>query len=74
MSGGRVGVGTNNAVSTFEDFSVRKVTGLPYLEDFDDGEASYQLPVSGTWQVNEFDRYAVTPSVGEDAISLVTLV
>ena len=76
---GDVGVGTRNAVSTFDDFAVQvapvpPVEGvLPYNENFDDGAADLFQPIDGAWLINASDRYKATPVVGGDAVSIVNL-
>ena len=73
---GDVGVGTRNAVSTFDDFAVQvpPVEGvLPYNENFDDGVADLFQPIDGAWLINASDRYTATPVVGGDAVSIVNL-
>jgi len=70
---GAVGLGTHNAVSRFDNFAVDVARAtLPYTEDFEDGFANCLAIQSGDWQVTS-GRYAATPDVGADAVTLLQL-
>ncbi|MAE65808.1 MAG: hypothetical protein CMJ18_16180, partial [Phycisphaeraceae bacterium] len=73
LSDGRVGLGTRSAVAGFNALAVRDIAALPYFDDLSDGRAEFQVPLAGAWQVNEFDRYLVTPGAAVDTVSLVSL-
>ena len=59
LNEGQVGMGTRNALATFDDLAVLAVTTLPYHEDFDDDRADFLRSAAGLWQVNDAGRYEV---------------
>ena len=73
LSDGLAGLATQGAVAVFDDVAIREVADLPYSEDFSGGTAPHQVEVSGSWSINEFDRYLASPDLGTDGISLVGL-
>jgi hypothetical protein len=77
LSDGQVGLGTENAISRYDDVTVQEYVPppsgtLPVAEDFDDGVADYFEDRSGTWTVGG-GRYSVTPVVSTDGISTLRI-
>jgi hypothetical protein len=73
LTDGAVGLGTNNAVSRFDDFSLQETAPppsatLPHAEDFEDGVADFFEPRAGAWAVAG-GRYSVTPAANSDGVS-----
>jgi subtilisin family serine protease len=73
LTDGAVGLGTNNALSRFDDFSVIETPApplptLPLSENFDDEVADYLQPRSGAWTIGA-GRYSVTPAANSDGVS-----
>ena len=77
LTSGEVGLGSSNAVTIFDDFSLAEGaapapgTTLPHTDDFSDGEADFFSPQLGTWHINEWNRYRGEAAAGGDAISLL---
>jgi hypothetical protein len=75
---GLVGLGTENSLTRFDNLTVQQYnpTGggtLPIQEDFDDGQAHFFNPQSGTWSVSA-GRYRAAPtSVGGEAVSTLLI-
>ncbi|MCI0376699.1 MAG: S8 family serine peptidase [Gemmataceae bacterium] len=77
LTDGRVGVGTRNAISRFDNVLVRQFTGtatasLPYQENFNDGVADHLLVRQGYFSIAN-NRFAVTPAAGQDAVATLML-
>ena len=72
VTDGSAGLGTKNAVGRFDDLAVRETGAtLPYVEDFEDGNADFLAVAAGTWQINTAGRYKATAAVGNSAILLL---
>jgi len=80
VTDGAVGLGTENALSRFDDVLVQQYvppppppsTTLPVEEDFADGVADYFQVEGGSWQVAS-GRYAVTPPADQDGVSTLRI-
>jgi hypothetical protein len=74
LNTGNVGVGTNNSVANFTNFTVQKLPiTLTYsvLEDFSDGVADNFTPQTGTWKTTSgtTGRYYATPPANDAALT-----
>ena len=77
VTDGDVGVGGRNSITYFDNVVARTYrspvpTGLPLVDDLDDGAAEYLLEQSGIASL-ENGRLQLTPFVGGDAISTLLL-
>jgi hypothetical protein len=73
VTDGKLGVGTRNAISRFDNVTVQEFTApaaavLPHTETFDDSMADFFQVRAGTWTINS-NRFAVTPTVGQDGVA-----
>ena len=73
LTDGRLGLGTQKAVTSFDDFVAVAPVPLPYVERFEDGRAAHQLAVSGSWDVNAAMRYRAIAEADEVAIARLAL-
>ncbi len=75
---GSVGLGTLNSLTQFDNLTVQQYNPpgggtLPIQENFDDGQAHFFSPQSGSWSVNA-GRYDAAPTaVGADAVSTLLI-
>ena len=79
LKDGGVGVGTRNAISRFDDLSVREIVtispppgNLPLSENFDDQMADHFMVRSGYAGIGD-GRYYISPQNDGDGISTVVL-
>jgi hypothetical protein len=80
LTDGDLGLGTRNAVSHFDDLTIRPliVAGdtspgeLPVSDDFDDLLAEHFAPELGQWSIT-LGQYVVTPDPDADGVSLLSL-
>ncbi len=72
---GSLGLGAQNSLTQFDNFAVQQTPAgtLPIQETFDNGQAPYFIPQSGSWSVSA-GRYGAVPiSVGGDVVSTLLI-
>ena len=72
-AGGGIGVGTRDAVTVFDDLVIEPIPALPFRESFEDGQATFVRPRTGSWRVDEAGHFRGEPETGADAVALIDL-